>query len=254
VKIMENGEEKEKPRAIAYTSRRFSPAEARWSTSETEAFAIKNAFCRFQSLIQGLHVIVESDHANHRFIYNAKTSAKIQRWRMFLEQFSYEIRHISGVNNEISDGLSRLHIRNLTLTAPTSEEAEVERKTGIITSSTHLVGVPGNAGKFVETKESEEEGGDDADGEGGMDEALFQGVQGGWEAERGVYGTPSLDWSKMPEMGVDNGLWNVEPSTEVCENALEAEWQEQEELGGEEADEQASIMEERSCTGKGSDC
>ena len=31
----------------------------------------------------------------------------------------------------------------------------------------------------------------------------------------------------------------------TCENALEAEWQEQEELGGEEVDEQASIMEEQ---------
>jgi hypothetical protein len=142
VKITEDGVEKERPRAIAYTSRRFSPAEMKWSTAEGEAFAIKHAFCRFQSLIQGLPVIVESDHANHRFLYNAKTSAKIQRWRMFLEQFEYEIRHLSGSQNEISDGLSRLHLRNLMLTAPTNAEAEAERRQGIIAPSTHVVGVP----------------------------------------------------------------------------------------------------------------
>ena len=142
VKIVEDGVEKERPRAIAYTSRRFSPAEMRWSTAETEAFAIKHAFCRFQSLIQGLPVIVESDHANHRFIYNAKTSAKIQRWRMFMEQFEYEVRHLPGSKNEISDGLSRLHMRNLMLTAPTNAEAEAERTKGIITPGTYVEGVP----------------------------------------------------------------------------------------------------------------
>jgi hypothetical protein len=142
VKTQEDGKEVERPRAIAYTSRRFSPAEMKWTTAEHESFAIKNALCRFQSLIQGLPVIIESDHANHRFMHNAKTSAKIQRWRMYLEQFSYEIRHISGIRNEISDGLSRLHLRNLIATAPTNEEAQTERKLGIIASGTHLAGAP----------------------------------------------------------------------------------------------------------------
>jgi hypothetical protein len=118
-KMEENGKEVEKPKAIAYASRRFSAAERKWSTAEAEAFAIKWGMQTFLPLIQGLPVIVESDHANHRYLYANQTSAKIQRWRMYLEQFEYEIRHIAGAKQEVSDGLSRLHLRNLTLTAPT---------------------------------------------------------------------------------------------------------------------------------------
>ena len=228
VKITENGVEIERPRAIAYTSRRFSPAEMRWSTAEGEAFAIKHAFCRFQSLIQGLPVIVESDHANHRFLYNAKTSAKIQRWRMFLEQFSYEIRHLSGSKNEISDGLSRLHMRNLMATAPTNEEAAAERATGIITPSTHLEGAT-----IPEQPITSDDPDDiDCDGEGGKDEALFLAMRGMPEA----MAYANLRREKMPEKLAADGWWELEPTDEETRRATAAEWEELEDEG-EEKDE-----------------
>ncbi len=201
VKVIEDGVEKEKPRAIAYTSRRFSPAEMKWSTAEGEAFAIKNAFCRFQSMIQGLPVIVESDHANHRFLYNAKSSAKIQRWRMFLEQFDYEVRHIPGNKNEISDGLSRLHMRNLMMTAPTNAEAEVERSQGIIAPSTYIAGVSQEDEPLKQVEDVDE---DDTKGEGGLDEALFQSMQG----------------------GAISDYFEVEASAEASSKAADALWQE----------------------------
>ena len=217
IKVTENGVEIERPRAIAYTSRRFSPAEMRWSTAEGEAFAIKHAFCRFQSLIQGLPVIVESDHANHRFLYNAKTSAKIQRWRMFLEQFTYEIRHLSGSKNEISDGLSRLHMRNLIATAPTDAEAALERTKGIITSSTHLEGAA-----IAEQPFSSDDPDDiDCDGEGGQDEALFQAIRGMPE-----YTSCNLKWKAMPEKLTSDGWWEIEPTESASAQAAAAEWKE----------------------------
>jgi transposase InsO family protein len=227
VKVVEDGVEKERPRAIAYTSRRFSPAEMRWSTAEGEAFAIKHAFCRFQSLIQGLPVIVESDHANHRFLYNAKTSAKIQRWRMFLEQFDYEVRHLPGKKNEISDGLSRLHMRNLMLTAPTNKEAEVERTKGIITSGTYVEGVP----EISEPITCEDPDEDDSKGEGGLDEALFQLMQGGPTSE----------------------VFEIEPTKEASDKAVEAEWQELEEQEEvvEEGEDDADQRELETMYGKG---
>jgi hypothetical protein len=229
VKTMENGIEIERPRAIAYTSRRFSPAEMRWSTAEAEAFAIKHAFCRFQSLIQGLPVIVESDHANHRFLYNAKTSAKIQRWRMFLEQFDYEIRHLSGSKNEISDGLSRLHMRNLMATAPTNAEAAAERMAGIITPRTHLEGASVAEQPFI--SEDPDDIGDD--GEGGRDEALFQAVIGRPESSTYV----GIHWKRALEKSTVDGVCELElePTEQDVRNAEAAEWEElKEEDGGEQ--------------------
>jgi len=231
VKVIENGVEIERPRAIAYTSRRFSPAEMKWSTAEHEAFAIKNAFCRFQNLIQGLPVIVESDHANHRFIYNAKTSAKIQRWRMFLEQFTYEIRHISGIKNEISDGLSRLHMRNLIMTAPTNAEAAAERATGVITPSTHVAGAPVSEQPLTSDDPDDE----DCDGEGGADEALFQAMQG---MSEGPY-WEIRNWEKVLEEMPEEGWWETEADIEVKQRAELAEWEEM--AGVEEAEEELPL-------------
>ena len=41
IELVENGVNVQRPRAIAYASRRFSAAERKWSTAEGEAFAIK---------------------------------------------------------------------------------------------------------------------------------------------------------------------------------------------------------------------
>ncbi len=119
---------------------------------------------------------------------------------MFLEQFQYEIRHLSGIQNEISDGLSRLHLRNLTLTAPTNAEAEAERTKGIIAPSTHVVGVSEPVEPLIDENDRDDE--DDTNGEGGSDEALFQVMQGGFSDE----------------------IFEAELTVEASSRAEEAEW------------------------------
>jgi hypothetical protein len=129
--VVEDG--KEVPRAIAYASRRFSPTERRWCLAEKEGYSQKFVWERFHSLLQGLPVVVETDHRNHLYMFSA-SSLKLHRWRMFLEQFTYEVRHVDGIRNSTADGKSRifedlsaLHIANLMATAPTDEQARRER-------------------------------------------------------------------------------------------------------------------------------
>jgi hypothetical protein len=111
----------EEPQAIAYAARRFSPAERRWCLAERECYSIKMAWEKFAGLLAGQHVIVETDHKNHLYMYSA-SSMKVQRWRMWLQQYDYEIRHLPGKLNEPVDSLSRLfdslHINNLFIDAP----------------------------------------------------------------------------------------------------------------------------------------
>lgn len=145
---------------------------------------------------------------------------------MFLEQFEYEIRHLSGSQNEISDGLSRLHLRNLMLTAPTNAEAEAERRQGIIAPSTHVVGVPPVAEPLKNDEDKDE---DDTNGEGGLDEALFNAMQGGPTGK----------------------FFEIEPSTEVSRKAAEAEWQELEEDEPEGDQETEEHMKMKELYGKG---
>jgi hypothetical protein len=223
IEILENGVKVVRPRAIAYASRRFSSAERRWSTAEGEAFAIKWAMQVFQPLIQCLPVIVESDHANHRFMYSSQTSAKIQRWRMFLEQFQYEIRHIAGKDQEVSDGLSRLHLRNLTLTAPTNEQAALERKRGVICSSTFLAGLERNSKPSEDPQDLEEDDEvHEGDGEGGLDEEFFQAISRSAEP---IIPTPAK--CQHLAAGCDGWGMKINPNQEAKDRAREALWEEE---------------------------
>ena len=178
--VMEAGADRELPRAIAYASRRFSPAERRWALCEREGYSQKFVWEKFQSLLQGLPVVIETDHRNHLYLHSAQ-SLKLQRWRMYLQQFSYEIRHVDGNRNCTADGMSRifedlssLHIANLMATAPTDEQARRERQEGIIAPSTRVIG--GGDLKLLPEVVQCDEGPDGPEGEGGSDEALFAGL------------------------------------------------------------------------------
>jgi hypothetical protein len=178
--VKDKESEKELPKAIAYASRRFSPAERRWALCEREGYSTKFVWEKFQSLLQGLPVVIETDHRNHLYLHSAQ-SMKLQRWRMYLQQFTYEIRHVDGNRNCTADGMSRifehlssLHIANLMATAPTDEQAKRERQEGIIAPSTTVVG--GGSVQGLPEAYHCDEGPDGPEGEGGSDEALFAGL------------------------------------------------------------------------------
>jgi hypothetical protein len=130
------------------------------------------AWEKFAGLLAGLHVIVETDHKNHLYMYSA-SSMKVQSWRMWLQQYDYEIRHLPGKLNEPVDFLSRLfdslNINNLFIDAPTTEQATKERQQGIIAPSTVLRGVESVASVPL----CDDGNCDEWDNEGGLDEALF---------------------------------------------------------------------------------
>jgi hypothetical protein len=140
---------------------------------------------------------------------------KLQRWRMYLQQFTYEIRHVDGNQNATADGMSQifedlssLHIANLMATAPTNEQARKERQLGIVAPSTRVLG----GGAFRQLDEVTQCGEDEMpDGpEGGSDEALFAGIVGG--------------------MGVAAPHWGI-----LCSHVAEGNWPEVELAGAEDA-------------------
>lgn len=202
----------EEPKAIAYAARRFSPAERRWCLAERESYSIKMAWEKFSGLLAGLHVIVETDHKNHLYMHSA-SSMKVQRWRMWLQQFDYEIRHLPGKDNEPADSLSRLfeslHISNLMTDAPTTEQARKERQEGIIAPSTKLGGIS-LATKFLTCDDGDElEGNDDH-----LEEALFNAC--------GITTKAALsDYASFTNMEA-----NPAPSGTESEISTPAEWEE----------------------------
>ena len=105
-----------RPAAIDYKSRRFSERERSWPIGERECFACKYGFEKFAGYVtQHPDVTLYCDHHNMQHMW-ACASAKITRWRMYLEQFRpFKIVHIAGSapNQAVADSLSRLHLFNL---------------------------------------------------------------------------------------------------------------------------------------------
>jgi hypothetical protein len=92
-----------------YASRKFLPAETRWSTFQQEASTVVWALERFREFTQGYHVVVECDHKNISFVKRS-TMPQLARWRMRLQDHDFSIRFLSGCLNATADGLSRTHV------------------------------------------------------------------------------------------------------------------------------------------------
>jgi hypothetical protein len=131
-----------KPKAIAYQSRRFSPTEFRWTLNCKEAYSLKFFFEKFGDLVQGHQIKLQTDHRNSLWLHNA-ADPKVQRWRLFMNRWDFELFHIPGKDNDTSDGLSRkldemtdaefdaylsyLHIDNMKQSAPSDAQANAWR-------------------------------------------------------------------------------------------------------------------------------
>jgi hypothetical protein len=107
----ENGRE----RVVCYASRKFIPAETRWSTFQQEASTVVWALERFLEFTQGYHVIVECDHRNISFVKRS-SMPQLARWRMRLQDHDFSIHFLSGCLNQCADGLSRIHVDDVDVT------------------------------------------------------------------------------------------------------------------------------------------
>ena len=56
----------------------------------------------------GQKIVVHTDHLN--LLYKKLASTWLIRWRMLLEEFRPEVKHVQGVKNVVADALSRLDL------------------------------------------------------------------------------------------------------------------------------------------------
>jgi len=97
-------------RVVGCCSHAFTEAESRWKTIEQEAFAIIFAILYWRAVLWGHHFVIETDHRNLTFIHSG-TSAKVSRWSLLLQGFSYSISFLAGELNVVADTLSRAPAR-----------------------------------------------------------------------------------------------------------------------------------------------
>ena len=93
---------------VAFLSKAFSATEQAWSTIEQELFAIVYACEKWAPMLLGHQFVVESDHRNLQWLEKA-TAPKLVRWRLRLQEFDFDLKHLPGKYMVVADALSRLH-------------------------------------------------------------------------------------------------------------------------------------------------
>lgn len=91
---------------IGFASQKFSEQASRWTTIEQEAYGIYFGVKSFAYYLICKPFILETDHNNLLWI-EASAVPKVIRWRVYLQSFSFLLRHIPGKHNLVADWLSR---------------------------------------------------------------------------------------------------------------------------------------------------
>lgn len=96
-------------RPVAYFSRKLLPREQRYSTIEKECLAIKLSVQAFHTYLMGRTFVIQTDHRALEWLDRIKdTNARLTRWSLFLQAYSFTVRYRAGTANCNADALSRL--------------------------------------------------------------------------------------------------------------------------------------------------
>ena len=66
----------------------------------------------FRNILFGYKINVYSDHKNLVHATTMSQSQRVMRWRLILEEFGPDIKHIKGEDNTVADAISRLPTAN----------------------------------------------------------------------------------------------------------------------------------------------
>ena len=100
----DSGNAKEYP--IMFISKVFSAVQKRWATCEQEMFGVYFCIKKLHYLIGGRKFTVRSDHRNLQFWSHVSASAKVERWKLALTEYDFDLEYIKGEENLVADAMS----------------------------------------------------------------------------------------------------------------------------------------------------
>ncbi|CAF1357989.1 unnamed protein product, partial [Didymodactylos carnosus] len=95
-------------RPITYLSRSLTPPEKKYSTVEKECLAIVWCIKKLHPYLYGEDFTVFTDH--HPLCWLNKQSShngRLERWSLQLQEYTFDVKHVSGKRNCVADCLSR---------------------------------------------------------------------------------------------------------------------------------------------------
>ena len=100
----DTGQEIETP--IGFISKSLDDVQRRWSTIEKEAYAIFYTVTKWEHHLRDIHFTLQTDHRNLTFI-NVDLKQKVQRWKLAIQEYDFDLQYLKGELNIIADGMSR---------------------------------------------------------------------------------------------------------------------------------------------------
>jgi RNase H-like domain found in reverse transcriptase/Reverse transcriptase (RNA-dependent DNA polymerase)/Integrase zinc binding domain/Aspartyl protease len=105
--LLQNIDGDERP--VYFISRITKPHEQKYSVSELELASIIYCVTKLRFYLLGNHFVIETDHsALTSILKNKYGNSRIHRWSLLLQEYTFEIRHLSGKKNIVADVLSRM--------------------------------------------------------------------------------------------------------------------------------------------------
>lgn len=96
---------------LGFFSRKLQPAETRYSVFGRELLAIYATIQHFRHFLEGQSFHVLTDHKPLAYVFRTNSSkyvARELRQLAYISEFTTDIRHIKGTDNEAADALSRI--------------------------------------------------------------------------------------------------------------------------------------------------
>lgn len=94
---------------IMYLSKKFSQNESKYAVIEKECYAIIWAVKSLRVYLEGNRFVIETDHAPLQWLNKMKlNNQRLLRWSLVLQEFKFDINHITGKSNLVADALSRI--------------------------------------------------------------------------------------------------------------------------------------------------
>jgi hypothetical protein len=91
---------------VEFYSKTLNHQEIKWTVFEKEAYAIYMSMKRWDYMLIGRPFTLVTDHRNLTFI-GKDTSKKVLHWRLSIQEYMFDVEHISGDKNVVADFMSR---------------------------------------------------------------------------------------------------------------------------------------------------
>ena len=96
---------------IAYYSRKLLDRERKYSTVEQECLAIVAGIKAFGIYLIGKPFVLQTDHRALQWLQKSKDgNARLLRWSLLLQPYSFTVEHRKGIQNGNADALSRMTV------------------------------------------------------------------------------------------------------------------------------------------------